>query len=149
VDQNPGVDTLFSTKFSTGIIVLGCVTLFCALCTLPAAFEKHGDTAVVGIAAALFSLGALTIAAGIYLKARVLQATLAGLPSAPSAAAPRRGGCELCGNEAPVVKCKVHQLNLCATCLSRHYDQRSCSYVPTSYGSSVKTGRAMAKSRGF
>jgi hypothetical protein len=149
VSKSTNLDAQSTSKISTGFIVAGAIMMFLALCTLPAALDKNADSALVGIAASLFSFGALIIAGGFYLKAHVLKGQVADATMPESASLPRRGGCELCGNEAPVVKCKVHQLNLCGACLSRHYDYRSCSYVPASSGAPVKAPRAMAKSRGF
>ena len=60
-------------------------------------------------------------AAGIYTKARVLQSTIAsGEPRKKAGTSSQRvrGGCDLCGTEAPVVQCKVHQLHLCGSCLA-------------------------------
>jgi len=98
-----------------------------------------------------FSLGALVMACGIYAKARALQSAIAsGEPrKEPSNSNQRvRGGCDLCGTEAPAVQCKVHQLHLCGSCLAQHYDVRSCAYVPTTRTAN-KTGRgAAANARG-
>ena len=110
---------------------------------------KDADSSLLGMAAALFSMGALVIASGVYLKARGLesQAPRAEIPAENSV---QRGGCELCGKEAPVVRCKVHQLDLCGACLGRHYDNRSCTYIPSANKSTGRPTRAMAaKSRGF
>jgi len=137
------------SKISTSFIVFGFVTIFSALCVLPAALMKDAESSLLGMAAALFSMGALVIASGVYLKARVLQAQ-APRAEAPAANSAQRGGCELCGKEAPVVRCKVHQLNLCGACLARHYDTRSCTYIPSASKSAGKPTRAMAaKGRGF
>jgi hypothetical protein len=137
------------SKISTGFILFGSVAIFSALCVLPAAFAKDAESSLLGVAAGLFSTGALVIASGVYLKARVLQAQ-APRPEAPAANAAQRGGCELCGKEAPVVRCKVHQLDLCGSCLARHYDARSCTYIPSGNKTSGRLSRAMAaKGRGF
>jgi hypothetical protein len=96
-------------------------------------------------------LGALVVAAGLYAKARVLQFAIAsGEPRKESTTTNQRvrGGCDLCGSEAPVVQCKVHQLHLCGTCLAQHYDVRSCAYVPTTRTATNKAGRKMASARG-
>lgn len=137
------------SKVSTGFILFGIVTIFSALCVLPAALMKDADSSLLGMAAALFSMGALVVASGIYLKARVLQAQ-APRAEDPAANSAQRGGCELCGKEAPVVRCKVHQLDLCGTCLPRHFDTRSCTYIPSTYKNAGRPARAMAaKGRGF
>lgn len=117
---------------------------------LPAALSKDAESSLLAMAAALFSMGAMVVVSGVYLKARVLQAQ-APRPETPAGPNPaQRGGCELCGKEAPVVRCKVHQLDLCGACLARHYDNRSCAYIPSANKSMGRTTRAMAaKGRGF
>jgi hypothetical protein len=104
------------------------------LCFLPGALGPHAESDMLAAGAALFSLGALMIAAGIYLKARALKAAIESgeFQKQPPAARRSRGGCDLCGTEAPVVQCRVHQLHLCGACLAQHYDVRSCAYIPTS-----------------
>ena len=99
------------------------------------------------LGACQFSLGALVVAAGIYAKARALQSAIAsGEPRKESAPTNQRvrGGCDLCGSEAPVVQCKVHQLHLCGACLAQHYDVRSCAYAPTTRTTANKAGRKLA-----
>jgi hypothetical protein len=136
-----------SSKTATWIIAAGVLMMFIGLCFLPGAFGGHPDADMLEIGACQFSLGALVVAAGIYAKARVLQSAMAsGEPRKESATAnPRvRGGCDLCGSEAPVVQCKVHQLHLCGACLAQHYDVRSCAYVPTTRTAGNKTSRKLA-----
>ncbi len=136
-----------SSKTATWIIGAGAVLMFIGLCFLPAAFGEHPDPDLLEIGACQFSLGALVIATGIYAKARLLQFAIAsGEPRKEAAPSNQRvrGGCDLCGSEAPVVQCKVHQLHLCGTCLAQHYDVRSCAYVPTSRTASHKAGRNLA-----
>src|SRR5579872_2395915 len=140
-----------SSKTATWIIAAGALMMFVGLCFLPGAFGEHPEADMLEIGAAQFSMGALVVAAGIYAKARVLQFAIAsGEPRKDPAAASQRvrGGCDLCGSEAPVVQCKVHQLHLCGTCLAQHYDVRSCSYIPTSRTSSNKGRKLAANARG-
>ncbi|HEY1462945.1 MAG TPA: hypothetical protein VGF44_05970 [Terriglobales bacterium] len=87
----------------------------------------------------------MTIAIGLYVKARFFQAQQPQR-SAPAEKtnAQRRGGCTLCGTETPVIQCKVHQLELCGNCLTRHYDYRSCSYIPSEAGNANNSSRSMA-----
>ena len=136
-----------SSKTATWIIAAGALMMFIGLCFLPGAFGSHPDPDMLEFGACQFSLGALVVAAGIYTKARALQAAIAsGEPRKESAPANQRvrGGCDLCGSEAPVVQCKVHQLHLCGTCLAQHYDVRSCAFVPTTRTATNKTGRKLA-----
>jgi len=136
-----------SSKTATWIIVAGTLLMFVGLCFLPAALSEHPDADLLEVGACQFSLGALLIAAGIYVKARILKLGIASgdLRKEPAPSNQRvRGGCDLCGTEAPVVQCKVHQLHLCGNCLAQHYDVRSCAYVPTTRTATSKNGRNLA-----
>ncbi len=128
------------------LIGVGAITAFLGLCCLPAALREHGDSTLLALGASIFAIGGLLCAAGIYVKARMLQS------SGPSAEAePKRrsrGGCELCGSDVPVIQCRVHQLQLCSTCLAEHYDSRSCSYVPPTRRPATRAGKGLAKARG-
>ncbi|MGA9040540.1 MAG: hypothetical protein WB421_08400 [Terriglobales bacterium] len=130
-----------SSRTGNWMVAAGVLFLFVGLCMLAAGLGKTADPDQLLAGAGFFSTGALTIAAGIYLKARVLQAD----PAAKEAGNGRRsrGGCELCATEAPVIQCKVHQLHLCGTCLALHYDFRTCAYVPSTRGAS-KPGKGLA-----
>jgi hypothetical protein len=134
-----------SSRSSSWMIATGALLLFVGVCVLAAALGKNADPDQLLAGAGAFSVGALTVAAGIYLKARVLQA---GAPAAaakePNTGKRSRGGCELCATEAPVIQCKVHQLHLCGACLAQHYDFRSCAYVPSTRAGSNKPPKGMA-----
>lgn len=138
-----------SSKLSTGIIWVGSLAIFLSLCILPAAFEKNADNAAMGLAGAIFSSGVMAIAIGLYVKARFLQEQQPQRSVVSEKTnAQRRGGCNLCGTEAPVIQCKVHQLELCGNCLARHYDYRSCQYIPNEAGNGNNSPRSMtARSR--
>jgi len=135
-----------SSKAANWIIAAGAVFMAIGLCFLPAALGERPDADLLEVGACLFSLGALIIAAGMYTKARMVQMEIAsGEPrKGPTSNQRVRGGCDLCGTEAPVVQCKVHQLHLCGSCLTQHYDVRSCAYVPTTRTATNKTGRNLA-----
>jgi hypothetical protein len=136
-----------SSKTANWIIAAGTVLIFIALCFLPAALGEQPDADLLEVGACQFSLGALIIATGIYAKARAVQIAIAsGEPRKESGSSNQRvrGGCDLCGTEAPAVQCRVHQLHLCGSCLAQHYDVRSCAYVPTSRTATNKTGRGLA-----
>lgn len=141
-----------SSKTANWIIAAGVVLMFIGLCFVPAAMGKNAEADLLELGACQFSLGALVMAAGIYAKARLLQSALASGDSKKESATsnPRvRGGCDLCGSEAPVIQCKVHQLHLCGSCLAQHYDVRSCAYVPTTRTGTHKNSRTLAaKARG-
>jgi hypothetical protein len=134
-----------SSKTATWIIVAGAVLAFIGLCFLPAALGEHPDANLLEMGAFALSVGTLVIAAGIYIKARVLQSTAVEPRKKAGTSNQRvRGGCDLCGSEAPVVQCKVHQLHLCGNCLAQHYDVRSCVYVPTSRSATNKTSKSFS-----
>jgi hypothetical protein len=143
-----------SSRLANSLIVAGALFAFVGLCFLPAALSDHGEGNLLGVGAVVFAIGNLVVAGGIYLKARMLQSAPAskndGTPAASEKPTRRlKGGCDLCGTEAPVVQCKVHQLHLCATCLAAHYDARSCAYTPTTRRPGTKVGKALAaKARG-
>jgi hypothetical protein len=134
-----------SSRIGSWIIGLGGIVLFAGLCVLPSAFGQTPDPTLLPVGACLFSLGAVAIAAGIYMKARALQASNPGVAQAPSIARKTRSGCDLCGVESPAVLCTIHQLHLCGTCLDQHYDVRSCIYVPTPRKALNKPAQAKAR----
>jgi hypothetical protein len=118
-------------KASSWAIIAGCFLMLAGLCFLPAAFGEHPDSTILASGIGVFALGALTSAAGLYLKAQALQSS-ASSPIIPKPQVKKiRGGCEICGTEIPVIHCRVHNLHLCGTCLGGHYDFRSCAYVPS------------------
>lgn len=122
----------------------GTAILLVGICALLPALGGHADPDQLMAGVSLFSLGALTLSSGMYLKSR------AGSIPGPSGSAEEptakrgRGGCELCGSEAPVVQCKIHQLHLCGTCLHNHYDVRSCIYVPSARWAGGKNAKTLA-----
>jgi hypothetical protein len=88
----------------------------------------------------MISTGMLLIAAGFYVKARALGTFAASATPPASGKRSRKSICDRCAQEEPVIQCRVHQLHLCADCLSKHYDFRSCAYVPsTRRGTSPKS----------
>ena len=93
----------------------------------------------------------LSGASGVDLKARAIQPPK-GIngASVESKNSNRRvrGGCDVCHGDSPVIHCKVHQVHLCANCLGRHYDFRTCAYAPSTRGAGAKTGKALSKARG-
>lgn len=115
-------------KASGLAIGAGCLLMVAGLCFLPAAFGNHSDPAILGAGLCLFAFGTLMAAIGVYLKAQALKG---GAVAEPAQAKRVRGGCDLCGTDSPVVNCRVHQLHLCGECLGKHYDFRSCVYVPS------------------
>jgi hypothetical protein len=117
-------------KMSGWVTIAGFFLMLLGLCFLPAALGSHPDEAILGAGVSIFSFGALTCAAGMYLKARALQSGAAA-PRVTAAPKRVRGGCGLCGTETPVIHCRVHEIHLCGNCLEDHYDFRSCAYIPS------------------
>ncbi len=136
-----------SSRTANSMTAIGAVMALLGLCVLPAAFGKHPDTALLGAGLSFFSLGLLTVAMGVYLKAKAAKS---GAPPPKEEAKKRlKNGCDLCQIELPVILCKVHELHLCPVCLERHYDMRSCNYVPSPRSATAKGARSMtARSRG-
>jgi hypothetical protein len=133
------------------MIALGAVALFLGILVLPAALGEHPDTSLLALGACGVSLGSMIAASGIYVKARALQPpSAAGASSGePRNSARRvRGGCDVCHGDLPVIHCKVHQVHLCPDCLARHYDFRSCTYVPSNRRTGSKTAKSIAKAHG-
>ena len=137
-----------TARVGNWLIAIGAITILVGLCCLPAALGVHRDAALLGLGASIFGMGALFMAGGLYFKAQMLL--MRGHSGASETApVPRtRGGCELCGSDVPVIHCRVHQLQLCATCLAQHFDPRSCSYVPPTRRPAAKSGKGMARARG-
>jgi hypothetical protein len=136
------------SRTGSWMIAAGTLIAFLGLCVLPASLGEKGDKNFLGAGAAIFSLGALAIASGIYLKASALQHNAGNKSSAENAKSnrPIRGGCDRCRVEIPIIQCKVHQQHLCGTCLSEHYDFRSCVYAPsTRWTAGGKSMAARAK----
>jgi hypothetical protein len=117
-------------KLSTLAIVAGGLLMLLGLCFVPAALGQNKDEAILGAGICAFAFGALMAAGGLYLKAQVLNAANPGAALNPE---PKqvRGGCDLCGTESPVIHCRVHGIHICGNCLGKHYDFRSCVYVPS------------------
>jgi len=139
-----------SSNASTGLAVAGGILMMLALCFLPAALRDRSDASTLEMGLCLLSAGSLIASLGIYFKARALQADSVPEKAGPEATAKRklRGGCDLCGMGAPTVLCTVHQVEVCGICLVQHYDQRSCTYVPSRRAAAGKNGKTLAKARG-
>lgn len=129
-------------KLSTFIIVCGTLLMMLGLCFLPAALGQHQDEVILGAGICTFGFGCFLAAGGLYLKAQVVNAAVNGPLNAPPK--PVRGGCDLCGTETPAIHCRVHQIHICGNCVGRHYDFRSCVYVPSTRRQANSKGSARA-----
>src|SRR6266576_1857575 len=132
-----------ATKSGSWMMAVGAFIAFIGLCCLPAAFGSDSDRTMLGAASVMISTGMLLIASGFYVKARALGTVAAPVTASANGKRPRKSACDRCAVQEPVIQCRVHQLHLCADCLSKHYDFRSCAYVPsTRRGASVKSAAA-------
>ncbi len=121
---------LMGRKLSLLLVIVGSLMVLLGLTFLASGLAQSQDDSISGVGICTFSLGALICTTGVYLRARAAQAAVPANPKPPSQ--PKaRGGCDLCGVESPAVMCRVHQLHLCPNCLAKHYDTRSCVYVPS------------------
>ena len=119
------------SKTGNLMLALGAVIAVIGLSIMPAGLGPNiADKNLVGVGAAIFAMGALAAAMGVYIKSKALQST--GQKTVEAASnRPVRGGCDRCQADAPVIQCKVHQQHLCGVCLAEHYDFRSCVYAPS------------------
>jgi hypothetical protein len=132
------------------LIGIGAVAVVLGLVALPAALGQHTDTSLLGLGACGVSLGSMIAAAGVFLKARVLdpKSPVGTVAADPRNSARRvRGGCDICHGDQPVIHCTVHQVHLCSDCLTQHYTPRSCTYVPSTRRTG-KNAKGAAKAHG-
>ena len=139
-----------SSQTGNWMIGVGMLGGVIGILMLPAALGEHPDTSLLILGACGVSLGSMTVASGVYLKARALQSPAGAGAASESRNSKRRvrGGCDVCHGDLPVIHCKVHQVHLCPDCLGQHYDFRTCSYVPSARLASAKPAKNMAKARG-
>jgi hypothetical protein len=132
------------------LIGVGAVAVVLGIIVLPAALGEPTDTSLLALGACGVSLGSMIAAAGVFLNARRTDSgTASGGPGeSRNAARRRRGGCDICHGDQPVIHCTVHQVHLCSDCLGQHYTSRSCTYVPSSRRTTGKPGKSMAKAHG-
>ena len=143
----------FSMSSRTGnwMIAVGIIAGIMGLIALPAALGEHVDTSLLTLGACGLSLGSMITAAGFYLKARAMMSSRASTVVSGESVQPARrlrGGCDVCHGDSPVIHCKVHQVHLCPGCVAKHYDFRSCTYIPSTRGTTPETAKAFAKAHG-
>ena len=140
-----------SSRTGNWMIAAGALILVMGLIALPAALGEHVETSLLTLGTCGVSVGSIVAGTGAYLKARALSSpTGAGASQGESKPSARRlrGGCDVCHGDLPVIHCKVHQVHLCPDCVAKHYDFRSCTYVPSTRGAIPKTAKALAKTQG-
>ena len=133
------------------VMAAGGLIMVAGLSMLPAALGDTHDQNTLMIAACSFSLGMLTMSAGFYFQTRSLQATGKTSESerkSQNSQTKRKGSCDACQSEAPVIQCTVHRVHLCGDCLAQHYDFRACAYTPTTRRAAVRSGKSSAMRAG-
>jgi hypothetical protein len=123
-------------KIASWMIGVGCFLTFAGLCFFPAAFFPQRDTPILGAGAMLFSTGMVLAALGLYIKAR-FWAESESLKARSGKS--KRRICNFCGEQESAVECRVHHLHLCGDCLGKHYDFKTCAYVPSARQSPPKS----------
>jgi hypothetical protein len=139
-----------SSKTCNWMIAVGGLGTLLGLGLAASSMGAQVETTLLSLGACALSIGSLTAATGVYLKAQLLQGQPGTGSEAKNLQRRGRGGCDICG-DTPVVNCKVHKVDLCADCLGEHYDFRSCAYVPSPRRQGAKTAAAKgmaAKARG-
>ncbi len=116
-------------KIGSWLIGIGCCIAFAGLCFLPAAFGPHPDGSMLSAGAMLFSAGMVLAASGMYVKARY-WAQSAPATGAKSDKKGTQKPCKLCSKPDALIFCRAHEMQLCADCLGKHFDFRSCVYIP-------------------
>ena len=125
-------------------MVVGVFIVLLGICIVPAGLGENGDKNLLGGSAAIFSLGMLALASGVYLKAIALRPNGKSVEENTSSRRTLRGGCDRCQSDTPVIQCKVQQQHLCGSCLAEHYDFRSCAYAPSTRRGTAKSLAARA-----
>lgn len=108
-------------------LVIGSLLAIAGIVCFFALFGQTQSDAIRAIGSALFSVGVLIIAAGVYLQARRIQAQheIVAIKSKKTERL-----CSQCNREPSLVFCRVHVLRLCVNCFEKHDDGTNCSYVP-------------------
>jgi len=127
-------------KMSTWLMACGGFIAFVGLCFLPAAFGPDPDRTMLGAGSVILASGLLLMAGSVYIKARFIGSAAAA--SVSDTKRGRKATCDRCGQDEPVIQCRVHQVHLCGDCLAEHYDFRSCAYVPSTRRGTTKSGTA-------
>ena len=108
------------------LVIGGLLAIAGVVCFLAVFGQSQADT-MRSMGSALFSVGILMAAGGLYWQARRLQPQIQ-----ISASKPKKTErlCSSCNREPALVFCRVHILRLCLNCFDKHDDGANCSYVP-------------------
>ena len=116
-------------KLGTVLLLIGSLLAVLGLTILPSALSAGEDKTLLNIAVLVVSFSMTMIAGGLYLKARAVPRPAGS--DAENTKRSQKASCDSCGKQESVIQCRVHQLHLCGDCLAKHYDFRSCAYVPS------------------
>jgi hypothetical protein len=122
-----------SAKTSKFMILFGIFLIVSAMVFVPLGVGPDKDPTALASGASLFSLGALSIGTGFYVKGRALEERFRQEAARAASAPPskkKKIACEVCRELPPVISCSQHRALLCAECMTAHYDARTCVYVP-------------------
>jgi len=117
-------------KLGTTLLIFGSGLVFFAIIFAPTAIGASADPSALSIVGGTFSLGTLIVAAGLYLRAKVMAAQNEILNAKLR---PRKTGerCGMCEIAPALLWCTQHQAKICPACLASH-DSSSCTYVDIS-----------------
>lgn len=118
------------SKLANGMIGVGAIGILLGFIIMLSSRGEHPDSTILMMGACALSLGALLTAGGMYLKTKYLQASLPAKVMG-KVSARRTRGCDICHGDAPIIYCRVHQVNMCSDCTGEHFDPRSCNYIPS------------------
>ena len=116
-------------KISLSLMIAGSVLVLAALVFLPTVLGAAADPSALAVVAGSFSLGTLTVAAGLYLRARSMAARN-GIVAKPRLKK-NQERCGICEVAPALLWCTQHQAKVCPGCMASH-DSSSCMYVDIS-----------------
>lgn len=114
-------------------LIIGGLLLFVGfIMMIGAPFEEGGAKPMLPWISAMFSLGALLVGLGFFVRGREIEER--ARPSKEVAQARQElmkanGTCAICKKEPAIIRCNLHNTKICGPCLSSH-DSAWCEYVP-------------------
>ncbi len=109
-----------------GVMAIGLFLLAMGL------VNEDSRSSMVATSSFVFSLGALVLAAGFYLRVRDLEQELRPAKEARKLRNDLfrvNGPCSLCKENPAMIRCTTHKAAICPVCMSLH-DSPWCDYVP-------------------